>query len=647
MTKRDFFYFACLLAAHLPGVARAAAPTDSLSGFRHGLSDFARDSVDLGELVVTGTRAATDIRHLPMTVTTVGRREIEAAHEASLLPLLNEQVPGFFSTSRGLLGYGVSDGAAGQMSIRGIGGPAQAGVPTTGMLVLIDGHPQYHGLFGHPIADAAQSLLAERVEVVRGPASVLYGSNAMGGVMNIVTRRMEEDGNRTQVNVGAGSYGTVEAEAANRFRRGRFTGIVGASYARTDGHRADMAFEQSGGFAKLGYELSSHWKINGDIDVTHFNSSNPGSLTAPVIDNDQRITRGAASLSLGNDYGRTAGSLSVFHNWGKNRINDGYSPGEEPLDYRFRSRDNMSGLSWWQSASFFGGNRVTVGVDYFRFGGKSWNDYTDGSRTTQVDTAVNEVAAYVDFRQDVATWLTVDAGVRVDHHSHTGTEWVPQAGVSVRLPREAGLKLMASKGFRNPTLRELFMFAPRNPDLRPERLWSYELSFTQRLLGGGFSYGANVFYINGDNIILRVPVDGRQKNVNSGKIENWGAEANVAYRWQAWTVSANYSWLHMVHPVLASPEHKLYAGVAYHGKRWRASTGAQYIDGLYTSVIVNGTGEERTESYVLWNADVSFDVTAWLSLWLKAENLLAQRYEVIAGYPMPKATFMAGVSLNF
>lgn len=89
------------------------------------------------------------------------------------------------------MGYGVSTGAAGGMSLRGIGaGVNAAGGPTTSLLVLIDGHPQYMGLMGHPIADAYQSMMAERVEVLRGPASVLYGSNAMGGVINIVTRKM-------------------------------------------------------------------------------------------------------------------------------------------------------------------------------------------------------------------------------------------------------------------------------------------------------------------------------------------------------------------------------------------------------------------------------------------------------------------------
>ena len=186
--------------------------------------------------VVTGTRNRTDPRHLPMTVSVVGRERIERSREASLLPLLTEQVPGLFTTARGVMGYGVSGGAAGQMSLRGIGGAPQAGVPTTGLLVLIDGHPQYMGLMGHPIADACQSMMAERVEVLRGPASVLYGSNAMGGVVNIVTRRQREEGVRTDLNAGYGSYNTLQTDLTNRVKAGRFTSVVSGSYNRTDGH---------------------------------------------------------------------------------------------------------------------------------------------------------------------------------------------------------------------------------------------------------------------------------------------------------------------------------------------------------------------------------------------------------------------------
>ena len=602
-------------------------------------------SYAINEVVVTGTRSETDVRHLPMTVSVVGRPQLEASQQTSVLPVLNSQVPGFFSTSRGVMGYGVATGASGQMSLRGIGGPAQAGLPTTGLLVLIDGHPQYMGLMGHPIADAYQTMMAERVEVLRGPASVLYGSNAMGGVINIVTRKMQEDGIRTNINIGAGSYGSVQTEATNRIRKGRFSSTVTASYNRTDGHRADMAFEQYGGYAKLGYDFTDNWKVWGDVNVTRFNATNPGSVMKPYIDNDQRITRGMTSFVLENHYEKTSGALSFFYNWGDHWINDGYQPGGEPLQYRFNSNDQMLGVSWYQSIQLFQGNRLTVGADYFHFGGEAWNQFFDGHRETSADKSLNEVAGYVDFRQDIAAWLTLDAGARVDYHSQTGTEFIPQVGLAFHLPENAEIKAMASKGFRNPTIREMYMFPPQNPDLKPGKLWNYELSFSQRLMDNRLSYGLNVFYINGENLIIRLPNPNGSGmlNQNSGEIENWGAEANVGYQFNSvWSVMANYSWLHMENPVLASPEHKLYGGVNFRKGRWSASTGIQYVKGLYTDL-----DAATKENFVLWDMQGSFKATNYLSFYVRGENLLAQRYEINAGYPMPKATFMGGVNINF
>ena len=108
-----------------------------------------------------------------------------------------------------------------------------------------------------------------------------------------------------------------------------------------------------------------------------------------------------------------------------------------------------------------------------------------------------------------------------------------------------------------------------------------------------------------------------------------------------WSVDGNYSYLHMKEPVVAAPGHKLYAGTNFSHGRWNLSTGMQYIAGLYTQ-----TDPVTTENFVLWNLRVSFQATRWLDLWARGENLLAQRYEINAGYPMPRATIMAGISLN-
>lgn len=87
-----------------------------------------------------------------------------------------------------------------------------------------------------------------------------------------------------------------------------------------------MGFEQYGGYAKLGYEISNHWNAWADVNVTHFNASNPGETFDPLIDNDQRITRGMTSIALENRYAKTSGTLSFFYNWGKHWINDGTIP---------------------------------------------------------------------------------------------------------------------------------------------------------------------------------------------------------------------------------------------------------------------------------------------------------------------------------
>ena len=125
---KKFLTFALSLSA----VSHAWSMTDTLSQ---------RKSINIDEIVITGSRSETDSRRLPSTISVINRGIIEGSYESSLLPTLSSQVPGLFITSRGILGYGVSTGAAGGMTLRGIGNS-----PTSGLLVLIDGHPQYMGL---------------------------------------------------------------------------------------------------------------------------------------------------------------------------------------------------------------------------------------------------------------------------------------------------------------------------------------------------------------------------------------------------------------------------------------------------------------------------------------------------------------------
>ena len=596
---------------------------------------------DLADVVVTGSREATDSRHLPFTVSVVTRRQLTGLHRPSILPTLMEQVPGLMVTSRGVMGYGVSGGGSGGMMLRGISSGAGQ------MMVLVDGHPQYSGIYGHSIADGYQTLMAERVEVLRGPASLLYGSNAMGGVVNIVTRAMPADGFRTQVTAGAGSYGTVQAEASTQMRLGRWQATAGVQYGRSDNHRPHMGFEQTSAFAKVGYDLSAHWHLYADLDLTHFSASNPGTMQQPMLEADQWITRGVASVGIGNKYLRTNGRLSVYDNFGRHRINDGYArEGGIPQARLFRSRDALAGASWYQNATLWAGGRLTLGADYQRIYGHAW--YTSRATGETLDTPNkqsgkarnNEGAVYADIRQDITRWLTVDAGLRWDYHTVTGSQWIPQGGIVVRPVGTGTFKASVGKGFRNPTMREMYLYPPSNEDLRPERLVCYELAWKQHLPGSRLSYGVNVFYIDADNIIQTV----NRRNVNTGHLRNTGVEGEL--RWQAsshWTVTTNHAWLHMKSPVVAAPVYKGYASASMHYGRWTATAGLQQVCGLYTSV----GQDERQEHFTLLNAQVQYRLADPVHVWLRGDNLLAQHYEINAGYPMPKATVMAGFSVEF
>lgn len=614
----------------------------AFSAIGHAQKTDSLRTLQLDNVVVTGTRTVTDVRHLPFTVDVISRQQLTENQRTNILPTLMEQVPGLMLTSRGMMGYGVSTNAAGGLNLRGIsGGSGQ-------LMVLIDGHPQYNGVYGHPISDLYQTMMADRVEVLRGPASMLYGSNAMGGVVNIVTRGMHHDGVSTDINLGAGSWGTVQAEASNQVRSGRFSSTVAAQYGRSDNHRPRMGFEQYGGYLKLGYDLSANWNAWLDADLTHFNASNPGAVSSPLYDARQWITRGNAALGVDNDYGWTNGRLSVYDNFGRHKINDGTSdPVNNPQTRYFRSKDALVGVSWYQSARLFQGNRTTVGIDYQHIYGRAY--YTSIATGEVLDTPNkqsghshrNEIAGYVDFRQDVASWLTVDAGVRLDHHSITGSEWVPQGGLVFRPVQTGSLKMMVSKGFRNPTMRELYLYPPSNTDLKPERLMNYELSWRQSLKS--ISYGVNIFYIKGDNMIQTVAVDGRPRNVNTGTVENSGAEVEATWHVNPHlTLTTNHSVLHMVHHVISAPEYKGYLGATWHSGAWTLTGGVQQLAGLFTSTGGNGTKENAT----LLHATVNYQVAKNVGLWVKGDNLLAQKYELMAGFPMPRATFMGGVNVS-
>ncbi|MCR4994125.1 MAG: TonB-dependent receptor [Bacteroidales bacterium] len=603
----------------------------------------------LNDVVVTGTRTAVPEQAIVSTISTVTGEQLSQMERLSVLPTLTEQVPNLFVTQRGVMGYGVSGGAAGGVSVRGLSSG------TGQVMFLVDGHPQYQGIFGHSIADAYQTMLAERIEVVRGPASMLYGSNAMGGVVNIITRDSKREGVHTDLNVGAGSYGSVQTGAHSSVRSGGFFSDVALNFQRSDNHRANMGFYQYGGVAKAGYEFSSHWKAWATFNLTHFAASNPGPVSAPLLEARQWINRGVVEAVAENNYTRTSGAVSVYHNFGRHKINDGHEVTAAARDFLFRSKDALTGVSAHQGFGLWRGNWITVGFDYQNIHGECWNaDINTDERLNRkmeqnmhypLDKSLTEVAGYLDWREDVTSWWTLEAGVRYDHHSEVGGEWIPQGGMVIRPVRNGELKLSVGKGFRVPNLKEMYLYGIANPDLDPERMLNYEVAWKQRLQSGRLTYGVNLFYLKADNLIgtMMVPALGRNANYNTGETEHYGGEIEAAWHINKhWSVNTNHSYLHTQKAILAAPEYKGYFGAQYRVAKLELNGGLQLVSGLCTNVQT-----ESEENFTLLNLGASYQLLPQLKLWLRGENLLAQKYVINEGFPMPKATVMGGVHVSF
>ena len=591
-------------------------------------------ALELDPVVVTGTRWEQQKSRVPGSISVVTREDIEQRGQTNILPVIAAQVPGVFLNDRGVIGYGVGPGSGGNISIRGI-----SGTPNTRVLVLIDGQPQYMGIFGHPIADAYSATDVERVEVLRGAASLLYGSNALGGAINIITRRPQQDGWHGSAQLAYGSYNTGQYNGTLRFQQEKFNAMIAVNREHTKGFReaGNDAFDNTTAYLRLGYQLTEALTLSADGQIADATYYNPGTTEMP-LENDRRdYLRGRVAVSLENKHERVAGALKLFYNAGQHEFTDG-----------FRSSDVNRGLTFYQNLSLLPDNVITLGIDYKNFGGRAENENLPppANRGLDQDLSIHETDVYATVEQTLWEKLSLEGGLRLINNSQYGTTATPGAGLTYQATEFTTLKASATRGFRSPAIVELFLFPPANQDLQPERVWNYELGLTQALLNKKLSVELSGFVMEGENLIQAVPLatPGPPQFRNTGAFTNQGIELQARYQpTSSLNLMLNYSFLDASGNVLYAPRHTLGAQVHYTYQRVSLLLGGRRVAGLRTST----NSDIAKENYTLLNARLSLKATDWLKLFAEGNNLLDTQYQIEQNYPMPGVTLRGGIHCHF
>lgn len=575
---------------------------------------------ELKQINVTATKFEQLLRTFTPSYTVLSENEIKQDIKPSLLSSISVKVPGFFVTETGVFGYGIGTFAPGKISIRGINGIQQT-------LVIIDGRPEFAGIFGHPVPDVYQSSEIAAVDVIRGPASVLYGTNAMGGVISITTKKNQQDGTNFFADVNYGSFQTRKIKSSISYKKGSLSNSFSLNSDYSKNHRPSSTSKLISAAYSAEYTFNPIWSMNINAQINSSKVFNPGPVINPYLNDSvwTNVTRASASLNLKNKFDRYEGSFLLYFNNGVHDVYDG-----------FHSNDYTLGFALNESVELFQNNIASFGVEVKNYRGKA------KINIPLLDKSISEKAVYLILSQRFLKDFFVNGGLRYNHHSVYGPLLIPQLNMNYIASEHFNVYCTVAEGFRNPTLNELFLFGA-NIQLKPEKLWNYEVGVKCNLLKNNLQLNGSIFLMEGKDFINMVGIYPNIQNQNLKSLTNRGLELETKFNViENLSLSGSYSYLKSSEKLLGVPQHQLFAEADYHYKIIELNANLKSVYNLYTSLNAN----EKKQNYILFNTAIWINLLKHVTLYLKLDNIFNTRYEIIDGYPMPGRTALIGINFD-
>lgn len=601
----------------------------------------------LDTMTVTATRTPTELRHFGGSVTVLTEDDLESLQQ-NTLPDVLRTVPGLDVVQSGGLGK--------QTSV------FMRGTNSNHTLVLVDGIEINDPSDPSGAFDFSNLQISniERIEILRGPQSTLYGSDAIGGVIQIFTKKGKGEP-IIYGGVSGGSYDTYQGDIGIRGQHKALDYSASISHLESEGFSAadedngnteDDGYENQTFSTRLGLDITDWLDLEGvlrymdsETDIDGFSNITflPADDPDRIQENEELYTKLAANASL--LAGRWQQSFSVAHtdirrdNTNGPRAPDGMlvAPSTSSFDGR------KTQFEWLHDFHLPLGHNLTAGLA------------TEEERVDTSDGIRESVRTNSIFLQDQVRFMdrySVTAGLRHDDHELFGSETTWRITGAADL-YESGVVVRGSfgTGFKAPTLVQLFDPQFGNPDLQPEQSRGWEFGFDYNSPEGIVGAGATAFFNDIENIIV---IDGvfptfSYRNVDEAEIRGYELYLSLSPM-DRLNLRADYTYTEALNAqtdmqLLRRPEHKMVFSADYQFmNRASALLNIQYVGERQDFI---GLARGTLDDYTLVNLAVSYDMTEKVSLQARLDNAFDEDYQEVAGFGTAGRSIYGGIRISY
>lgn len=481
----------------------------------------------------------------------------------------------------------------------------------------------------------------ERIEIIKGPQSTIYGSEAMAGIVNIITKRPKRSG--LELSFEGGSYGTYSPSFSVYSGSERHSLRLTGSYLKTDGISAAKSGDERDGYEDATLSgsftvkpadwielelLSRYWHDRTELDGFDL-------MTYRAADDINYIQRGDHLLSF----------LSVktypYERWQQilrlSRHEDkiaGSDPDTLFNNYMIKTEKNEID---WQHNIFFGDYTITAGIEYRK---------EDAINQGSFDKSRESYAYYLHNRINLLKDLIFNAGMRYDHYELSGSRTTYRIGGLYNL-RTAGLRIRANygTGFRAPSMNELYYPFFGNPDLRPEKSYAWDAGIEKDLFSERMTLSVTYFREYYKDLINYDPNTWLAKNISRAEVR--GVETGLRVRVsQMIELKAGYVNLDTEdretgQRLTRRPEHRANLQLNIIKDAFTGTVYYTYVGGRYDAAI-NG----NLPPYWIVNLSANYKLSRLITTFMRIENLFDKDYEEAGGYGRPGFSAYGGIKLN-